>query len=234
MMESKILEQVEYIRINGGTRKTTESIIKETALTINIGGKHYATAMILAAMEREYIYGHLFAQGFIQNVRDVRLLKIRNNIAEVTLIKHSKKPQINRRISSKLKIKTNDIFNCVKAILKSEVFTQTEAVHSAGLFLDGNEVICIAEDLGRHNALDKAIGYGLLHNVDFSQTVAASTGRQPSEMILKCRTVNIPIIATKGVPTTLAIEIAEKVGITIAGLVRGKNMTVYSHPERIV
>jgi FdhD protein len=233
-MESKILEQVEYIRIDGGARKATERIVKETALTINIGGKHYATAMILAAMEREYIFGHLLAQGIIQNVRDIRSLKIRNNVAEVALIKHSRQPQINRKISSKLKVKINDIFNCVKAILKSETFTETEAVHSAGLFLNGNEAVCIAEDLGRHNALDKVIGYGLLHNVDFSQTVAASTGRQPSEMILKCRNVNIPIIATKGVPTTMAIEIAEKAGITLVGLVRGKNMTVYSHPERIV
>jgi FdhD protein len=233
-MESKILEQVEYIRIDGGARKATERIVKETALTINIGGKHYATAMILAAMEREYIFGHLLAQGIIQNVRDIRSLKIRSNVAEVTLIKRSRQPQTNRKISSKLKVKINDIFNCVKAILKSEIFTETEAVHSAGLFLNGNETVCIAEDLGRHNALDKVIGYGLLHNVDFSQTVAASTGRQPSEMILKCRNVNIPIIATKGVPTTMAIEIAEKAGITLVGLVRGKNMTVYSHPERIV
>ncbi len=233
-MESKILERVEYIRVDGGARAATENIVKETALTIRIGGKHYATAMILAGMEREYIFGHLIAQGIIQSARDIRSLTIRNNIAEVALIGTNKKHQINRKINSKLKVKASDIFICVKTILKSEVFNETEAVHSAGLFLNGNETLCIAEDLGRHNALDKVIGYGLLHKVDFSQTVAASTGRQPSEMILKCRNVNIPIIATKGVPTTMSVEIAEKAGVTIAGLVRGKNMTVYSHPERIV
>jgi FdhD protein len=117
--------------------------------------------------------------------------------------------------------------------LKSEIFTETEAVHSAGLFLDGKKTICIAEDLGRHNALDKVIGYALLQNIDLGRTMAASTGRQPSEMILKCRNASIPIIATKGVPTTLAIEIAKDAGITIAGLVRGNSMIVYSHPERI-
>jgi FdhD protein len=232
-MESKILEQVEYARVDGGARKATESIIKETALTIRIGGKHYATAMILATMEREFVFGHLVAQGIIKSAREIRSLTIRNYVAEVTLIGTHKKQPVNHKISSKLKVRANDIFNCVKDILKSEVFTATEAVHSAGLFLNGNETICIAEDLGRNNALDKVIGYGLLHKVDFSKTVAASTGRQPSEMILKCRNVNIPIIATKGVPTTLAVEIAEKAGLTIAGLVRGKNMMVYSNPERI-
>ena len=100
-------------------------------------------------------------------------------------------------------------------------------------FPSRQRTICIAEDLGRHNALDKVIGCALLQGVDFSQTLAASTGRQPTEMILKCRNAGIPIIATKGVPTTLAVEMAEKAGITIAGLVRGKTMIVYSHPERI-
>lgn len=232
-MESKILEQVEYTRVDGGARKAAENIIKETGLTIRIGGKHYATAMILSAMEREFVFGHLLAHGIIHSARDIRSLTIRNNVAEVVLAGTGKKQPANHKIISKLKVKPGDIFNCVKAILKSELFTETEAVHSAGLFLNGNEALCIAEDLGRHNALDKVIGYGLLHKVDFGRTVAASTGKQPSEMILKCRNINIPIIATKSAPTTLAVEIAEKAGITIAGLVRGKNMMVYSHPERI-
>jgi FdhD protein len=232
MDNNKILEKVEYTRVSARCKPAAERIIKETALTIRIGGKHYATAMILAVMEKEFVYGHLLAQGIIQGVRDVRSLTIRNNTAEVTLATNVKKPPLNKKVKSTLKVRSSDIFNCVKAILKSEIFAETEAVHSAGLFLNGQEEICVAEDLGRHNALDKVIGYGLLHDVDFGRVVASSTGRQPSEMLIKCRNVNIPIIATKGVPTTLAIDIADKAGITIAGLVRGKTMMVYSHPER--
>jgi len=229
----KILEKVEYTRVNGGCTASSERIIKETALTIRIDGKHYATAMIMAMLEKEFVIGHLFAQGAIHSAANVRSITIKNNAAEVTLSDTRNKNAGSREKNSELKVRKEDVFDCVRAILKSEVFTETEAVHSAGLFLDGKEAICIAEDLGRHNALDKVIGYGLLHDIDFRQTLAASTGRQPSEMILKCRNVNIPIIATKGVPTTMAIKIAEKAGITIAGLVRGKTMTVYSHPERI-
>jgi len=231
-MDNKILEKVEYTRVRASCKAAAERIVKETALTIRIGGKHYATAMILATLEKEYVYGHLLAQGVIRSVRDIRSLKIRNNIAEVTLATSVKKPLLYKKVKSNLKVKSADIFECVKAILKSEIFSETEAVHSAGIFLNGQEAICIAEDLGRHNALDKVIGYGLLHDVDFSRVVASSTGRQPSEMLVKCRNVNIPIIATKGVPTTLAIDIADKAGITIAGLVRGKTMMIYSHPER--
>lgn len=232
-MKSKVLERVEYTRVNGGCTAASERIIRETALTIHIDGKHYATAMIMATMEKEFVIGHLFAQGVIHSAAAIRSITIKNNTAEVTLARTKNEKADSREINSRLKVRKEDVFDCVRAILKSEIFTETEAVHSAGLFLHGREAICIAEDLGRHNALDKVIGYGLLHDIDFRQTLAASTGRQPSEMILKCRNVNIPIIATKGVPTTLAIEIAGKAGITIAGLVRGSTMTVYCHPERI-
>jgi FdhD protein len=232
-MNSKILEKVELTRVNDECKVIHENIIRETALTIRINGKNYATAMIIAALEKEFVIGHLFAQGIIHSAKDIISITVKNNTAEVTLADSLKDKTILDKINSNLKVKIADIFDCVRAILKSEVFTETEAVHSAGLFLNGKKAVCIAEDLGRHHALDKVIGYGLLHEVDFSRTLAASTGRQPSEMLLKCRNVNIPIIATKGVPTTLAIEIAEKAGITIVGLVRGKTMTVYSHPERI-
>jgi FdhD protein len=233
-MESKILANVEYTRVLGTCRTAAERIIKETALTIRINGKHYTTAMILATLEREFVYGYLLTRGIIQSARDIRSLTIRNYIVDVTLTRNISKKTAHHKITSNLKVKIGDVFNCVKAISQSAIFTETEAVHSAGLFLNGRTAICIAEDLGRHNALDKVIGHGLLHNIDFRQAMAVSNGRQPSEMILKCRNVSIPIIATKAVPTTLAIEIAEKAGITIVGLVRGKTMIVYSHPERIV
>jgi FdhD protein len=232
-MKSKILERVEYTRVNGGCTISSERIIKETSLKIRINDEHFATAMIMATMEKEFVVGHLFAQGVIHSATDIKSITVKSNIAEVTLSRTRNKNTSLKKINSDLNVHKEDVFDCVRAILKSETFSETEAVHSAGLFLNGRDAICIAEDLGRHNALDKVIGYGLLHNIDFRQTLAASTGRQPSEMILKCRNVNIPIIATKGVPTTLAIEIAGEAGITIAGLVRGNTMTVYSHPERI-
>ena len=231
-MNDKILKKVEYLRVNGGCTASSERIVRETALEIHIDGRHFVTAMLMAAMEKEFVIGHLFAQGIITGAADIASIIVKNNIAEVTL-SGIKKKSTPRLVNSDLKVRQGDIFDCVRAILRSGVFTETEAVHSAGLFLKGKDAVCIAEDLGRHHALDKVIGYGLLHDIDFSRTLAASTGRQPSEMIYKCCHANIPIIATKGVPTTLAVEIAEKAGITIAGLVRGNTMIVYSHPERI-
>lgn len=232
-MDDKILKQVRYIKADDGPTVAVERVVRETALTVVVDGRHFVTAMILAAMEEEYVVGYLYTQGLIHNATDILSLVIHDNVAEVTLNPSREKRAIPRRINSTLVVRKEDVFTCVRAILKSPVFDETEAVHSAGIFLNGNEAIAITEDLGRHNALDKVIGASLLKNIDFTQTLAASTGRQPAEMILKCRSAGIPLIATKGVPTSVAVEMAEEAGITIAGLVRGNTMTVYSHQERI-
>jgi FdhD protein len=233
-MVSKILKEVKYTLANSGFATASERICRETVIEINVNGRHFSTATILAALEKEFVTGHLFTQGIIRSAADINSMTIKNNTAEVSLAKACAAGEMPRSVASELKVSRGSVFECVRAILKSEIFTETEAVHSAGLFLEGKETIFITEDLGRHHALDKVIGAGLLRGTDFRRTVAASTGRQPSEMIYKCLRAGIPVIATKGVPTTLAIEIAEKAGITIAGLVRGDTMFVYTHPERVV
>ena len=231
MKDSNILQPVELIRINGGCEYITERIIRETALTLRINGQVYATAMITAGMEREFAVGHLCAQGIISGTPDITSIEVAGTTVEIILA--HKRKIFEKPVVSNLVVDRDQVFTCVKAILKSKVFAETEAVHSAGLFLEGAKPIAITEDLGRHHALDKAIGAALLKGIDLTRTLAASTGRQPTEMIYKCRNAGIPIIATKGVPTSLAVALAEKSGITIAGLVRGTKMTVYSHPERI-
>ena len=231
MTDNKILQSVELIRINGGCERICERIIRETALTLRINGDVYATALIMAGMEREFAVGHLYAQGIISNTSHITSVAVDGTTVHVTLT--DKKTTAVKPVSSNLVVDRDQVFTCVKAILKSKVFAETEAVHSAGLFLEGTNPVAITEDLGRHHALDKAIGAALLEGIDLTRTLAASTGRQPTEMIHKCRNAGIPIVATKGVPTSLAVALAEESDITIAGLVRGTKMTVYSHPERI-
>jgi FdhD protein len=232
-MEDKRLTTVEYLKVNAGVTRAQERTVRETGISVFINGRHLAMAMIMPTMIKEFVIGHLFGQRIINSAAEIESITIKGNTAEVSIPRIKKNENVTPVINSDLKVRKEDIFNSVKAILKSEVFAETEAVHSAGLFPRGRETICISEDIGRHNALDKVIGYGLLHDIDFSKTLVASTGRQPAEMIWRCCRANIPIIATKGVPTTLAIDIARKAGLTIAGLVRGDTMIIYSHPARI-
>jgi len=136
------------------------------------------------------------------------------------------------KISSNLKIDAGGIFGGLKSLLNSDLHRVTGGVHIVGLFRK-KAVICISEDIGRHNALDKVIGYGLIKNVDFKTTFVVCTGRISFDMALKCSVASIPIIASRGATTSLAIEIAEKTGLTTTGFVRGRRMNIYTNGERI-
>lgn len=115
---------------------------------------------------------------------------------------------------------------------RSELYKLTGCIHSAALS-DGKTIICFAEDIGRHNAVDKVIGYALLENIPFSGKIMLASGRISSEISSKCSRWGIPILATRTAPTNLAVEIAEKRGVTVVGFVRGNRFNVYTHPERI-
>ena len=116
--------------------------------------------------------------------------------------------------------------------LRSELYRLTGCIHSAALS-DGKVILCFAEDIGRHNAVDKVIGYALLENIPFSGKILLASGRISSEISSKCSRWGIPVLATRTAPTNLAVEIAEKRGVTVVGFVRGNRFNVYTHPERI-
>ncbi len=136
------------------------------------------------------------------------------------------------KVQSELKTEISTLKRIMKETLVSDLHTRTGGIHIVGLFGPEGK-ICVIEDIGRHNALDKAIGYGLKHNVDFSQTIVTCSGRLSSEMVRKCLVANIPIIASRGATTSLAIKMAEQAGLTIVGFVRGQKMNIYTNAQRV-
>lgn len=225
--------------------------MEEIPLSIFINGRHYATAMTSPQMIEEFVTGHLFTERIIRNLQDIESLDIEGNVVR-TIIENPMKAMLPGRpivsgcggiasyldesklpiISSDLVICKEDIFGAMKAISLSDIHKTTGGVHSVGLF-DRRGAVCIVEDIGRHNALDKVVGYGLKKDVDLSMTYAASTGRISSDMAMKCSNAGIPIVVSRGATTSLAIKIAERTGLTIVGFVRAKRMNVYSNSQRL-
>jgi FdhD protein len=115
------------------------------------------------------------------------------------------------------------------------VFTHTGGLHAAGLFTSAGELLLLREDVGRHNAVDKLIGHGLLqHAIAYREHILMVSGRTSFEIIQKALLARIPCIAAISAPSSLAVELAEKAGITLVGFLRNHSMNVYTHPERIV
>jgi FdhD protein len=116
-----------------------------------------------------------------------------------------------------------------------DVFTHTGGVHAAGLFTSTGELCLLREDVGRHNAVDKIIGHGLLHNtLPYSRHILMVSGRTSYEIIQKALLARIPCIAAISAPSSLAVELAHQSGITLIGFLRDHAMNVYTHPERII
>lgn len=116
---------------------------------------------------------------------------------------------------------------------RSELYNATGCIHSAALS-DGEHLLVVAEDIGRHNAVDKVVGYALIENVPLQDKVILVSGRLSSEMAHKCARWGIPVVVSRAAPTALAIDIAENHGITMIGFMRGRRMNIYTHPERIL
>lgn len=114
------------------------------------------------------------------------------------------------------------------------VFQHTGGLHAAGLFSLTGDLLLLREDIGRHNAVDKLIGYGLLHaTYPYNQHILLVSGRTSFEIIQKALLARIPYVIAISAPSSLAVELADRSGITLIGFLRGRSMNVYTHPERI-
>jgi len=234
MSKDKSLEWVEYTRIGTEVSKGKERVVAEFGLSIVVDGQPLATAAITPLMEREFVVGYLFGRGIIAGLADIKSLTIKGNNAEVALVGKRGGVGAPSPITSDFSVSRDDIFKGVEAILKSELYAETGAIHSAGLFGRGAKPLCLAEDIGRHNALDKVIGYALMDDIDLGRGFAASTGRMAADMVAKICRAGIPIVATKTAVTGAGVEIGQKCGLTVIGFVRDNAMKIYTNPRRIL
>ena len=230
------------------------SIVIEKEFLIYLNGEHLITASITPTLEKEFTVGYLYGQGFIDDISELAAIQIEENAARVTLKNAGtalkitenagyrivsgggKAVYLDKKTLAEIKTKTEigkkEIFRAMNTLFaKARIYRDTEGVHAAGLFNPSAEPVCIAEDIGRHNTLDKVIGYALLNGVDCNKTFLVSTGRMASEMVIKAGRAGIPVIATKTAATDAGLEIGRECGLTIIGFVRDAGNTVNTDME---
>jgi FdhD protein len=251
-MESAIRKKIR--KHEGGSSEQAEDLIAlEKKLRIAVNGKEVLRLYCTPSMVKELVVGLLMTEGIIQGgwCADRMSIVYGNEIfvdipADGEVLAEG--VTATSGCAGGLTFDKSRSFGVVKDTIavgkddlkyvfsdfqtRSELYRLTGCVHSAALS-DGKVILCFAEDIGRHNAVDKVIGYALLENIPFSGKIMLASGRISSEISSKCCRWGIPVLATRTAPTSLAVEIAEKCGVTVVGFVRGSRFNVYTHPERI-
>jgi FdhD protein len=221
---------------NENTSKINEDFVCiEKNYELYINNKFISNLIASPNNLKELGVGYVISEGYLES-EDIKDVHITDTKITVIAEKSNK---------MNLKEKNNDINNInipLKTIFKimdymsniTGIWKITGGTHWACLFdLKGNEIITI-EDIGRHNAVDKVIGYGILNNINLKDKILVSSGRLPYMMVKKVVNAKIPVIISKSPSTDKGIELAKNNNITLIGFARKNRFTVYNGFERIV
>ena len=229
----------------------------ETPVSLTVNGEVWLSFMCTPQQEESLAAGFLFNEGIIENsseIADIRLCEHGDNV-DIWLNHAAEKPakwtrtscctggvtSVEPRASIGLARQKNDLVLSPKQIpflLKmldehQKLYRQTGGIHTS-ILTDGAEKTIAAEDIGRHNTLDKIAGIKLMQNLSFEQSILLTTGRVSSEMMQKAIRLGVSIVISRTSPSSVSVELAEKAGITLIGYAKRHRFNLYTHAERIV
>ncbi|HLS20846.1 MAG TPA: formate dehydrogenase accessory sulfurtransferase FdhD [Bacillota bacterium] len=261
-MENTVINNWEIARFTNDSFKIeNEAIAVEFPLTIVVNGQEFATMVCTPTHLRELVIGFLASEGIIRFFDEIKSISIdeTQGFAYVEISRsidhleqdHSKRfigsccgksrqfyfksdVQTAKTVTTPIKIHAKQCLTLMDELQsQSTSFQMTGGVHNAAL-CTVNDVLHIRTDIGRHNALDKIYGYVIENNVKLNDKLIVFSGRVSSEVLLKISKMGIGIVISNAAPTDLALKLANDLGITVVGFVRGENMNVYTKKERII
>lgn len=247
---------------DGIVTKEEDTVVSEQPITIKINGEEFVTLVCTPEYIEDMVIGYLASEGIIRQMDDIRQMRVDEGEGFVHITVEQWSP-LHRQLFAKRYVTSccgasrhgfvyvndartakhmpdrqvllnfNDCFRLMEELQQgAELFQRTGGVHSAAL-CNADGILLARNDIGRHNALDKIYGYCLSHHMNAEGQIIAFSGRLSSEILLKAAKIGCAVVLSKSAPTALALELAEQLGITTVGFIRGHSCNVYTHPERI-
>jgi FdhD protein len=224
-------------------------IVREQPMTLWVNGERFLTLLCSPIKVDALIVGYLWMEKIIGSLDDVRALDVStvDGRADVTLtgpvilpteriltsgcgggITFRIDPRLFPRLDSSLRVRPEQLAGGMKELFGASVHYQaSRGIHGAALS-DGERLLVVAEDVGRHNAIDKVKGEALLRGIPTKDRVLLSTGRISSEMLLKAARMGVPVVASRTSPTEMAVALAEQLNVTVCGYVRPDGLNLYA------
>lgn len=241
-----------------GAYEEDDLIAIETALEVRLNKEFLATFVCSPGMEKELAIGHLLSTGIIESFEDIRAVRYSANRCHIN-VKDGVIPKVDRgfsqirrfigtecnapevlrelrtadgipSITKKIEVDLSRIFETTALLRESQTGRQkTGAMHGALLYNIADNNYVIAEDLGRHNAVDKTIGSAVQQNMDLTECLMISSGRLTADIVSKCAWTSIPLLVSFAVATDAGVKFAQKANLTLIGALKGKRMRVYNY-----
>ncbi len=244
-----------YSRYTANGMKTMErEVVREAPVTVYVNGRELITFLCTPHNLRYLVLGFLYLEGIIASLDEVALLRVcdEEEMVEVRLTQDVELPTRRvltsgcgggttfadlsvqtSKVDSTLKVTPAQVLGLLRRLYReAELYRSTGGAHTSALS-DGQQLLVVASDVGRHNTLDKIQGQCLLEGIDTRDRILLTTGRLSVEMLNKAARMQVPVLVSRTSPTDLAVEMAKAWGITLIGYARGGHMHVYSGEEQV-
>jgi len=259
--QGNLTTRVPLIRVrDNSSERGEDQVVSEVPVTVFLNDQEFVTMVCSPQAVDALVAGFLLVEGIVAERKDLIDIKVlldeglvwaeiaQSTPAETLFLKRCLASCCGRGRSmfyfmndAALKPVESDFIitaNRVKALDERReslgaVFRDTGGTHGAGL-CTSQEIIYFYEDIGRHNAVDKVLGSAFLEGVPFNDKAIILSGRISSEIVVKAARAGVPIIISRSAPTDLALNMAEKLNITVIGFVRQGRLNIYTHPERVM
>ena len=254
------VEKISILRLTEGGRNNIEDMVaREFPLTIVLNNQELVTLLCSPVNLKYLVIGFLSSEGLLKSRGEIKKIIVdeRRGVVRVeteesreldrdVLFKrlitsgcgrgvsfYNANDTQGQKIESQMEMSAHNVFTLVSDFQhRSQVYRATGGVHSAAL-CDIKSILVFSEDIGRHNAIDKVFGECILKDIPTDGRIIITSGRISSEILLKVAKRNIPIIISKSAPTDLGVKLANDLGVTLLGFVRGKRINAYTNNWRI-